>query len=59
MAVGGATMESNKSYYARRAAQEAVAASRAVTPTARAWHRELSEEFGRKAGGPVMATPAL
>ena len=39
-------MESNKSYYARRAAQEKVAASRAVTPTARAWHRELAAAPG-------------
>jgi hypothetical protein len=42
-------MESNQSYYARRAAQEAMAASRAIMPNAQAWHRHLAEEFSRKA----------
>ena len=42
-------MESNQSYYARRAVQEAKAAERAMTPTAQAWHRHLAEEFSRRA----------
>jgi hypothetical protein len=42
-------MESNQRYYARRAAQEAFAAARAMTPAAREWHRELAEGFSRKA----------
>ena len=41
-------MESNQSYYARRAVQEEKAAMRAMTPTAQAWHRHLAEEFTRK-----------
>ena len=42
-------MESNQSYYARRAVQEAKAAARAMTPTAQAWHRQLAEEFSKRA----------
>lgn len=42
-------MESDQSYYSRRAAQEAMAAVRAITPTAQAWHRHLAEEFSRRA----------
>jgi hypothetical protein len=42
-------MESNHRYFARRAAQELTAASRAMTPQAREWHRELAEGFTRKA----------
>lgn len=42
-------MESNQRYYSRRAAQEAFAAARAMTPEARAWHRRLAEDFSQKA----------
>jgi hypothetical protein len=52
-------MESNQSYYTRRAAQEAMAASRAVTPTARAWHRHLADEFSRRANEAEPATASF
>jgi predicted transcriptional regulator len=42
-------MESNRSYYSRRALQESMKAARAVTPQAQAWHRQLAEGFSVKA----------
>lgn len=42
-------MESNQRYYARRAAEEYRAASRALTPEALARRLALAEEFTRKA----------
>ena len=42
-------MESNHRYYSRRAHEEKRAASRAMTPQAQAWHRQLAEDFARKA----------
>ncbi|HEY0446344.1 MAG TPA: hypothetical protein VGD19_07800 [Allosphingosinicella sp.] len=42
-------MESNHRYYVRRAAQEASAAMRAITPQARERHLMLAEGFHRKA----------
>lgn len=42
-------MESDGRYYARRAAQEASAAARAMTPQARDWHRQLAEKFRQRA----------
>lgn len=42
-------MESNYRYYVRRAAQEASAAARALTPQARERHLVLAEGFSRKA----------
>jgi hypothetical protein len=41
-------MESNERYYARRAVEELLAASRAVTPEARARRRALAEAFQLK-----------
>lgn len=55
-------MESNERYYARRAVEELRAADRAVTPAAKARHRELAEAFQAKARqfNPVPpAVPAL
>jgi len=42
-------MESNERYYRRRAYEERVAAQRAVTETARAWHAKLAEDFALRA----------
>jgi hypothetical protein len=36
---------SDKRYFARRALEEASRAARSLSPTARAWHQELSEKF--------------
>ena len=42
-------MESNGRYYRRRAIEERMAAQRAVTETARAWHAKLAEDFAARA----------
>ncbi len=42
-------MESNERYYRRRAVEERMAAQRAVTETARAWHSQLAESFAERA----------
>ena len=42
-------MESNQRYYRRRATEERIAAQRAVTESARAWHRKLAEDFAARA----------
>ena len=47
-------MESNERYYRRRAVEERMAAQRAVTETARAWHAKLAEDFAARAGSPVI-----
>ena len=44
-------VESNERYYRRRAVEERMAAQRAVTEVARAWHRKLAEDFAQRAGG--------
>jgi len=41
-------MESNLRYYSRRAYEEQLAASRAITPQAQEWHRQLAEGFRQK-----------
>ena len=41
-------MESNERYYRRRAIEERMAAQRAVTEAARAWHSKLAEEFAAR-----------
>ena len=46
-------MESNERYYRRRAVEERMAAQRAVTETARAWHSKLAEDFAARAIGSV------
>jgi hypothetical protein len=43
-------VESNERYYRRRAVEERMAAQRAVTETARAWHSKLAEDFAQRAG---------
>lgn len=42
-------MESNQRYYSRRAIEERMAARRAVTEAARAWHSKLAEDFAARA----------
>jgi hypothetical protein len=42
-------VESNERYYRRRAVEERMAAQRAVTETARAWHSQLAENFAERA----------
>ena len=42
-------MESNERYYRRRAVEERMAAQRAVTETAKAWHGKLAEDFAARA----------
>ena len=48
-------MESNERYYRRRAVEERMAAQRAMTETARAWHAKLAEDFSARA---AVATTA-
>jgi hypothetical protein len=43
-------VESNERYYRRRAIEERMAAQRAVTETARAWHSKLAQDFAERAG---------
>jgi hypothetical protein len=42
-------MESNQRYYARRAAEERTAATRAITAAAREWHAKLAHQFAARA----------
>ncbi|NJC06722.1 hypothetical protein GGQ97_002515 [Sphingomonas kaistensis] len=48
-------MESNQRYYARRAAEERMAASRAITLAAREWHAQLAQQFAVRAAECVAA----
>ena len=45
----GVGMESNERYYRRRAVEERMAAQRAVTEQARAWHSKLAHDFAERA----------
>ena len=51
-------MESDHRYYSRRAVQERMAAARAITTSAREWHKQLSEDFSRKAEEMGAFSPA-
>ncbi len=42
-------MESNERYYRRRAVEERLAARRAMTDQARAWHDKLANDFAARA----------
>lgn len=48
-------MESNERYYRRRASEERMAAQRAVTEQARAWHEKLAEDFADRAQSSAAA----
>lgn len=45
----GAPVESNTRYYHRRAAEERMAAQRAITANAREWHAKLAQQFAARA----------
>lgn len=45
----GVEVESNERYYRRRAVEERMAARRAMTEAARAWHSKLAEDFATRA----------
>ena len=51
-------MESNERYYRRRAFEERMAAQRAVTEQARAWHAKLAEDFAVRAQTSTTALSA-
>jgi len=51
-------MESNERYYRRRAFEERIAAQRAVTEQARAWHAKLAEDFALRAQNSTAALSA-
>ena len=51
-------MESNERYYRRRVVEERMAAQRAVTETARAWHAKLAEDFAARASINTAAVTA-
>jgi hypothetical protein len=53
-------VESNERYYRRRAVEERMAAQRAMTETARAWHSKLAEDFAARtsAGTAVLCNVA-
>ena len=42
-------MESDARYYRRRAVEERMAAQRAMTEQARAWHAKLAQDFAQRA----------
>ena len=54
-------MESNERYYRRRAIEERMAAQRAITEQARAWHAKLAAEFAERAdlSAPAIGTVGL
>ena len=51
-------MESNERYYRRRAVEERMAARRAVSETARAWHAKLAEDFAERASASTATATA-
>lgn len=54
----GSIVESNQRYYSRRAAEERMAAQRAMTQNAREWHAKLAQQFAARAAAecPGLAT---
>jgi hypothetical protein len=51
----GGPVESNERYYRRRAVEERMAAQRAVSETAKAWHAKLAEDFAQRANASATA----
>lgn len=45
----GRVVESDQRFYFRRAAEERIAAQRAITETARQWHAQLAQQFADRA----------
>jgi hypothetical protein len=52
-------VESNERYYRRRAVEERMAAQRAVTETARAWHAKLAEDFASRCADCTSVATAI
>jgi hypothetical protein len=52
-------VESNERYYRRRAVEERMAAQRAVTETARAWHSKLAQDFAERATAGTASACAI
>jgi hypothetical protein len=50
-------VESNERYYRRRAVEERMAAQRAMSETARAWHAKLAEDFAQRAIASTALAP--
>ena len=50
----GGPVESNERYYRRRAVEERMAAQRAISETARAWHAKLAKEFADRASSATV-----
>jgi hypothetical protein len=48
-------VESNQLYYRRRAVEERMAAQRAITDIAKAWHAKLAEDFAERAMASTVA----
>ena len=46
-------MESNELYYRRRAVEERMAAQRAISENARAWHAKLAADFAERASASI------
>lgn len=55
---GQGDMESDARYYSRRAVEERMAAQRAVTEAARAWHAKLAAEYLERASGSAQPITA-
>ena len=52
-------MESNERYYRRRAIEERMAAQRAITEQARAWHAKLAADFAERAQNSVSVIAVM
>jgi len=52
----GDPVESNERYYRRRAVEERMAAQRAVSESAKAWHAKLAEDFAQRASASTAAS---
>lgn len=55
---GSGRVESNQRFYFRRAAEERLAAQRAITNAAREWHAKLAQQFAAKAAECEQAASA-
>lgn len=52
-------MESNERYYRRRAVEERLAAQRAMTDQAKAWHAKLAADFAERASVSTATATAI
>jgi hypothetical protein len=51
-------VESDERYYRRRAVEERMAAQRAMTEQARAWHAKLAQDFAERASASTAGLTA-